>query len=327
MSAPPYDIRAAARGFAHAWDAFFFAPAELRVCALLRIGLSLAVLINLAVWYPDLERWFTDCGVLTSNELYLVQPLERWTPLAWTSGTALVNVVFWIAVLQALLLLAGAGSRFNSICIVLWLMAFQHRNPIILDMQDTLLRLLAWYVALMPSGRVWSLDAWWRKRPLDEAPAPAWGVRLLQIQMSLTFLTAAWFKLQGEPWRSGTALFFVGQLDDYFGRTPALDWAFVNPTLVRLMTWSVLVIEVLVPLGVWFQQTRRWSLAIALLFHLGNELTMHLFLFHSLMVLGWCSFLTREDFAFLEKWMAPRRHEGTEKESGREPQINADARR
>lgn len=312
MSAPPYDLRAVARGVANAWDAFFFAPAELRVCALLRIGLALATLINLAVWHPDLERWFTDSGVLAASELYLVQPLERWTPLAWSNGTTLVQVVFWVAVLQSTLLLVGASSRFNAICIVLWLMAFQHRNPIILDMQDTLLRLLAWYVALMPCGRVWSLDAYLRKKSLAAEPTPAWGLRLLQIQMSLVFLTAAWFKLQGEPWRSGVALYFVGQLDDYFGRTPALDWMFVDPLLVRLMTWSVLAIEVGVPLGVWFKQTRRCALLVAIVFHIGNELTMHLFLFHSLMVLGWCSFLTREDFDLVGRWMSPRRRAKTD---------------
>lgn len=326
-SVPPYDLRAALRGFANGWNRFFYAPADLRVSALMRIGFALAVLINLACWYPDLDRWFSDSGVLTASELYLVQPLERWTILSWFTDSTSVHVIFWVATLQTMLLLLGAGSRINSVCVLVWLLSFQHRNPIILDMQDTLLHLLGWYVALMPTGRVWSLDAYWRGKSLVGETAPAPGLRLLQIQMTIIFLTAAWFKLLGDPWRNGTALFYVGQLDDYFGRTPALDWAFVNPTLVRLMTWSVLVIEIIVPIGMWFRQTRRWAFLLAVLFHVGNELTMHLFLFHSLMILGWCSFLTPEDFELLRKWTTPRRHGATEKAKSKvEPQMNADAR-
>jgi hypothetical protein len=42
-------------------------------------------------------------------------------------------------------------------------------------------------------------------------------------------------------------------------------------------------------------------LAVLLVFHLANEWTMNLFLFHWLMICGWIAFLTPADFAWLRR--------------------------
>jgi hypothetical protein len=65
---------------------------------------------------------------------------------------------------------------------------------------------------------------------------------------------------------------------------------------VALITWSVLLAELLCPLLLWFRETRLACVAILVLFHLGNEWTMNLFLFHWLMLCGWMAFLTPADF-------------------------------
>ena len=77
------------------------------------------------------------------------------------------------------------------------------------------------------------------------------------------------------------------------------DWPWDTPWVVALMTWSVLVLELAVPLLIWFRETRRLCLVLLLLFHLGNEWTMHLFLFHWIMLCGWLSFVTADDLRCL----------------------------
>ena len=61
------------------------------------------------------------------------------------------------------------------------------------------------------------------------------------------------------------------------------------------MTWSVLYVELAIPFLIWIPQARRFSLLVLLVFHLSNEWTMHLFLFHWIMLCGWMSFLKTED--------------------------------
>jgi hypothetical protein len=135
---------------------------------------------------------------------------------------------------------------------------------------------------------------------------PGWPLRLLQIEMAAMFLSTGLVKLNGDKWLNGTAMYYVSRLDDFFGRLPVLGFLFDTPWVVALMTWTVIAAELLVPIFIWFRETRRVCLVVAIGFHLANEWTMNLFLFHWLMLCGWMAFLTPEDFA----WAGNRSHAG-----------------
>jgi hypothetical protein len=206
--------------------------------------------------------------------------------------------------------------RVNAFLLFLWLISFQVRNDLINDGEDCLMRLLGFFVIWLPSGRVWSVNAvvrgWWGKQrgqgTVDRGQlqfAPGWPVRLMQIEMAAMFFSSALMKLAGEPWVHGTALYYVSRLDDFFGRFPVPAYLFDTPWTVALMTWSVVIAEFSIPILIWFKETRRPCLLILLAFHLANEWTMNLFLFHPLMVCGWISFVTPEDFAWLRRRGSP----------------------
>ena len=63
-----------------AWNRFFHEPADPRIPALIRIGYASLVLINLVAWFPYLEMWFGETGVLPSDVQYLRG--YQWTLLA-----------------------------------------------------------------------------------------------------------------------------------------------------------------------------------------------------------------------------------------------------
>ena len=67
------------------------------------------------------------------------------------------------------------------------------------------------------------------------------------------------------------------------------------------MTWSVIAVELIAPWFLWFRETRRWALLVIVLFHLSNEYSMFLFLFHWIMLVGWSTFLTSEDISFFSR--------------------------
>lgn len=306
MSVPPYDLPRTIRGLTNAWQRFFWEPIDPRPCAWIRIGFAVLVLINLAVWYPDLTQWFGARGVLPLQDAEYLRPETRWTLFTWLPQTdVMLYTVFWIFVVQTLCVLVGFGSHFNLVCVLVWLCSFQHRNPVILDSEDTLVRLIGFYLLLMPMARVWSIDHWLGRRWgwTSSELAPPLGLRLLQIQMCVIFVTAAIHKIPGEAWQSGTTLYYVARLDDYFGRFPTPSFLWESPWIVRPLTWSVIVVELLAPVFIWFKQSRRATLVLLLLFHLGNEYTMNLFLFHWAMLLGWSAFLLPEDGEWLN-WKA-----------------------
>ncbi|MDX1947894.1 MAG: HTTM domain-containing protein [Pirellulaceae bacterium] len=364
MTSGGISLTTALRRFASGWNEFFHAPQDTRVCALVRIAYALVLLVNLAVLYPDLALWFTDDGVLPLQVSREIGEPHQWSLLwPWPSTLAVVQVGYWLLVGHTFLLLVGLASRLNALAVLAWLISFQHRNPVILDGEDLVFRLLAFYLILMPCGRNWSVDAavaaWWRKdrrqgsgvrrqetaadavahstthhspltapavssslSPVSSPLAPAFGLRLLQIQMAVIFFTAGLWKLGGEPWLNGTALYYVARMDDYFGRFPVPAILFDTPWIVALLTWAVVIAELAIPVLIWFRETRRLCLVAVVLFHLANEWTMHLFLFHWIMLVGWLAFVRPEEIRGLGLG-ARAREEDQEPESEHAPSFSS----
>jgi hypothetical protein len=318
MTADAGSLRKLVRSLARGWMEFFHAPCDARVCAVVRMAFAIVVLLDLAILYPDLELWFADSGVLTSAASREVARPNTWS-VFWhlPSTSAVIQVCYWIAVVQAVLLFVGLVPNLNALCLFVWLMSLESRNFLIIDGEDNVIRLLAFFLIWLPLGRCWSVDAvvrrWWTRGSgvdcgsdpstwqgdRDRYAAPGWGLRLLQVQMCLMLLSAGLCKLGSDAWLDGTALYYVARLDDYFGRFPIPAWPFDLPWAVALLTWSVIAVELSVPLFIWFRETRRLCLAAVVLFHLGNEWTMHLFLFHWVMLAGWLAFITPDDFAWI----------------------------
>ena len=86
--------------------------------------------------------------------------------------------------------------------------------------RNMLFRLLAFYLIWLPAGAYFALDALNDQRPVSERRYPVWPLRLLQIQMTLVYLSTLGEKLRGTDWFDGTALYYVSRLDDLFGRFP-----------------------------------------------------------------------------------------------------------
>jgi len=284
---------------------FFHAPVDARQFAAIRIGYSLLMLVNVACWWPDLDRWFSNEGVLPLHEsrqildsncltLFQILPTDRTT----------LHIVFGLFVTHLILLLIGWKSRWQAVCCYVWLVSFQHRNSLIFEGEDTLFRIIGFLLILMPLDAAWSVDAALSPRPsLSRPPViDGWPLRLLQLQMTMLYFSAAWSKLLGEPWRDGTALYYVMQLDEYWGRFPLPTFVSQSPTVIRLLTWGTMGLEFAVPVLIWFAPTRRFTLGLLILFHLGCDYAMHLFLFHWIMLVGWMSFIHPDDL----RWPWPQ---------------------
>jgi hypothetical protein len=71
--------------------------------------------------------------------------------------------------------------------------------------------------------------------------------------------------------------------------------------LVRLYTWGTLVVEIGTPFTLMIRELRRPTLVVLFLFHLSLDLSMNLLVFHYVMLLGWSSFLTLQDWRGLRR--------------------------
>lgn len=279
------------RGLTAAWNEFFYAARDPRLCSVLRIGYAALLLINLAMWAPDLERWFGESGVLPLHDARLIVDEHAPTLLAHLP----LHLCFGLLVAQTLLLAVGWHSRIQAACVLVWLTSFHDRNIAIVDGEDTVFRLFAFFLALCPSGWAFSLDAR-RRDPAAPPPAP-WALRLFQLQICVIYLSSAIEKTTASDWTSGTALYYVARLDDWFGKFATPDFPFETVWMIKAMTWGTLALEWLLPIALWLKRSRKTAVVVAIVFHLAIDATMNLFLFHWLMILGLLSFLEYDELA------------------------------
>jgi len=296
------------RGFGDAWNGLVFAERDPRLAGVLRIGYGVLLLINLVMWAPDLRLWFSGAGLLPLSAAREIVNEHAPTVLGWIDAAWWPWLCYGLLVASAVLLTVGWHTRIQAIVVLIGLTSFQNRNYAIVDGEDTLFRMFAFYLALCPAGWAFSLDARRRKRRgIVEPPPIPWGLRLFQIQMSVIYLSSAIEKSMGSEWTSGTALYYVSRLDDSFGKLPVPAFVFETLWLTKLLTWSVLVLEWGLPVLLWLRRTRRVAIIVAIVFHLSIEYSMNLFLFHWLMILGLLSFAEFDEL----RWPPWRRSAAT----------------
>lgn len=293
------------RGFGDLWNGVFFAERDPRLASVLRIGYGVLLLINLAMWAPDLRLWFSEAGLLPLAAAREIVNEHAPTVLGWVDAAWWPPACYGVLVAAAVLLTVGWHTRIQAIIVLIGLTSFQNRNYAIVDAEDTVFRMFAFYLALCPAGWAFSLDARRRKRRgiACDPPIP-WGLRLFQIQISVIYLSSALAKSMGEEWRSGTALYYVSRLDDSFGKFPVPAFPFEILWITKLLTWSVLILEWGLPVLLWLKQTRRAAIVVAIVFHLSIEYSMNLFLFHWLMILGILSFAEFDELRW-PPWRKP----------------------
>jgi hypothetical protein len=281
------------------WDRAFFTEKDLSVVGPFRIGYALLLLINVLVWRPDLDRWFGHQGVVTLEAGLALSSRDSWTIFAWLPPEPeLLTLCHTIFLVQIVCLMVGLLTRFQSICVFLWFVSFQNRTVIIFDGEDNLFRLFAFYLIFLPAGRYLAVDQKIFRRA-EPGPLPVWPLRLVQIQMTLVYLSAAVEKVRGPDWRAGTAWYYVSRLDDLFGKFYLPEFLFQSLAFSALLSWAVVVVELMIPLGLWFRATRPATVLLAIFLHLAMEYSMFLFLFQWLMILGLLSFVEPSEWKFL----------------------------
>ena len=114
-------------------DRFLFETCDPTVCSAMRIGLALLLIVYTSIWMLDCELWFTDAGVLTARSAQALNQNQLSMFFCTPSSSWLVRLSLVLLFVQCWLLLLGCWSRVQMACIFLWLVSFQHRNPLICD--------------------------------------------------------------------------------------------------------------------------------------------------------------------------------------------------
>ena len=200
---------------------------------------------------------------------------------------------FVVLVLAAICLTLGFGTRLASIVVWIGLLAFTRRNPYLANSGDVYMRVVAFYLILTPAGASLSLRRWLRERDrFWEFPRRSpWGLRLLQMQVSILYITAFWDKVSlGSYWNNGTALSYVLRIADV-NRFPTPLFP-TNSLPINLMTYGTLAVELSLGVLIWNKRLRPWVLLLGVSLHLGIEYSIRVGFFSCVAIIALLSFLS-----------------------------------
>lgn len=296
------------------WERFWFDRIGGAPLGLFRILFGLGSAAYAALLFPDRDIWFTNQGPIT----YAVSRLIN---SAGAAGQRPINIIgpaesqfeitlfFAVFILFALTLSAGFLTRLSSIVVWVAINSLHNRNPAILNGGDLVYSVMAFYLILSPSGAALSVDRIIRVARGVEKVGPVlivpWTQRLMQLQVSIIYLSTVLGKASGPAWQDGSAIYYPLSYPE-LQRFPMPHFGTEDLWIIDLLTYGTLVIEASMAVFVWHPRLRLYALLGGVMLHLGIEYSMNIPLFAGIMISTYAVFLNDEDWRKLRKWLRRR---------------------
>jgi len=267
---------------ADSWNSFFFAPVPVYTVALVRICLGLVLLVEAFVLLANVKDYLGPDG-LTNYERYYNRTRRKSLSLFLylPPGINSVYAIMCLHIVALLFLIAGLFTPVFVVVAYITLVSIVNRNPTICNGGDNVSRIMCFLLIFTSSGHVLSLDEYFFYRnhlPAQEYIMQApWALRLMQIQVSVVYLYTAYWKLKGATYRDGTAMYYV--MGNFGYSRFQLPGVLLQKPYVYVLTWSVLVIEVALPLGLWITDFRYYAIATGFALHIAIEYLVNVHLF------------------------------------------------
>lgn len=270
------------------WERFWFAPEPTSTLALLRIAYGLLLLAWATTLSFDALAFFSDSGFLPERP----RDPGTWSVLDLASSDTAVTVVLALLFWAAVFLVVGFHTRLAAVVAFVAVVSLHRRNPFVFQAGDNLLRSFSFYFLFVPAGVALSVDRWRqaKSRFWEFPPRAAWGLRLIQVQLSILYLFSVWEKVRGQTWNDGTAVSWALRIDELV-RLP-LPLSITESVLIsNVATYGTLAVELALAVLIWNRRARPWVLAAGVLLHLSIEITMRVGFFSVGIFLYYVAFL------------------------------------
>ena len=268
MSAATLRSPSLLRGTVARFDELLGRPVSLRSLALLRVLAGPIVILHLWPFLSDSLH-----GEIYRDVFY--EPYAAWYP---ELPRAVYIGLLWLAVVAAIAMSAGLLTRvataatFGIVAYNLFLSTTHFHNN-----RAYLVIVLA-VLAVAPSGREVSVDAWLRRRrgrPALDPRAPAWPLWLLRFECAAIYAASGTSKLLDPDWFGGTVSWQrTVQSKAELDAGPLPHWVISILTNRDFHTGAakfVILTELFIASGLWWRGTRYAAVWVAVVFHLSIQ--------------------------------------------------------
>jgi predicted DCC family thiol-disulfide oxidoreductase YuxK len=291
------------------WNNFWFGPVSSAPLGLFRLAFGSLIVASLLLLFPDRDTWYSNHGVMTTaatdayNQAHIQAPYMN---VLHGVAEPWLTLFLLVVLIAAICLALGLWTRLASIIVFIGLNGLHNRNHLINSGADAVMMVMAGYLMFAPAGVACSLDRLRRVlRGEEDEEAPLilpWAQRFIQLQVAILYLISFVNKWAGDKWRDGTAVYWSMSLPE-LQRFPTPLLNAHHMSVVNIVTYGTLAIELALAFLVWVPRLRLYVLAAGTLMHVGIEYSMNIPLFSFLMIATYIPFLTEADLQHFLAWV------------------------
>lgn len=300
------------KSMATQWNLFWFSPTDLYNVSLFRCLLGCTMLVMYAIRAANFEFFFTSQGVMPVSMALEAMPPGYQTVLPFFASTDLG--IQWQGALHLILIaLFTLGVFGRSLTWLLFAvnLGLCQRNISIVYGADLFSSFWLFYLSFIDHNRHFSiLNVLFKRTRAEKASlkstrgfssdvvssdlvssdlVSSMAIRLIQIQLCISYAYTGIEKLKGMQWWEGSAVWYVVGMDDLV----PFDLAFLKhvPSLVALLSMATVIFEVYFIFAVWNKKLVKPWLIVGFTFHLFTAIFMDLKFFFLVMTLSYLLFL------------------------------------
>ena len=268
-----------------------------RALAAFRIFTGIFLIVDICIRFTDFRAHYTNFGVLpfevVRNQLLL--------PVHFTFhlNDTLTAVLFAAVVFAALCLVLNLRTRLAIFISWLLLVSLQHRNPLVIQGGDTVLRLYLFWGLFLPLDRSF-------RRPARRAARYSPIFTIASAAILLQICEVYWFSValkSHAAWRVDfSAVYYALNIEQYVSALGR--WLLSFKPILPVLTVLTLIVETLFPLvalvAFRFQKLKLFAALAMMLLHVFFGLAFELGTFPYISILGWIFFLPAIFWDWLE---------------------------
>lgn len=276
---------------AGAWNSFFFDPVPVHSVALFRILFACVLLLDALFVLAHAREYLGPEGLIDYSRYYNRNRGRAFSMFLYLPPT--MRSVYWILGIHiASIIMLGLGflTPLSNALTFLTFRSIVNRNPEICNGGDNVARIMCFLLIFTPAGAAYSLDSiLFHSIQERDAMAAPWALRLMQIQISVIYLRATYWKLRGITYRDGTAVYYA-TISEYYRRW-TMPAVFLKQPFVQMLTWGTLALEGSLGSAIWIREFRMPLIVLGIGFHAALDLVLNLHLFGWYMIVCLLLFL------------------------------------